>query len=123
MSEWAWVFPAGMAGLTALGLYGGWVIGRYKGESAHAMAKAAQERADEAVALAKASAADAHSELAAYKTEVVAKFATIEMLTKSEDRIADAFNRFTDRLDRLVEQRLIGTSAPRTRASRAKSSG
>lgn len=122
MSEWVWVFPASGLLLTAIGIYGGWVVGRYKGESAHAMAKAAQERADEAVALATAAVATAHAELATYKTEVVAKFATIEMLTKSEDRIADAFNRFTDRLDRLVEQRLIGTSGP-PRASRAKSSG
>lgn len=121
MSEWAWVFGAGMFALTALGLYGGWVIGRYKGESAHAMAKAAQDRADEAVALARATASFAHSELAAYKTEVVAHFATIEMLTKSEDRIADAFNRFTDRLDRLVEQRII--EAPRARTRSTKTSG
>lgn len=105
MSEFSWMFSAGMLVLTALGIYGGWAVGRYKGESAHAMAKAAQERADAA-----------HAELASYKTEVVAKFATIEMLQKSEDRVADALNRLADRLDRLVEMR----PAPRTRATRTK---
>lgn len=122
MTNLTWIIPAVGVALTALGLYGGWVVGRYKGESAHAMAKAAQERADEAVALAKSLNAAAHSELAAYKTEVVAKFATIEMLTKSEDRIADAFSRFTDRLDRLIEQRMEGHT-PRTRSRSTKSPG
>jgi|GEM_PF-2338029 len=104
-AEWSWVFPAAALALTASGVYGGWAVGRYKGESAHAMAKAAQERADAA-----------HAALAAYKTEVVAHFATIEMLQKSEDRVAEAINRLADRLDRFFEN--SSRPAPRTRATK-----
>lgn len=118
MSEYAWLFSAGMLVLTALGIYGGWAVGRYKGESAHALAKEAKDAADAAEKTARELARQLAADLAAYKADVVAKFATIEMLQKSEDRVADALNRLADRLDRLVEMRTEQRTAPRTRATK-----
>jgi hypothetical protein len=115
MSEWSWLFSAGIFLLALAAAYGAWAVGRYKGESAHALAKEAKDAADAADRRAVALAATIAADLAAYKAEVVGKFATIEMLQKSEDRVADAINRLADRLDRILEQ---PRPAPRTRVTK-----
>lgn len=105
MGEYAWMFGAGMFLLTALSVYGTWVVARYKGEQAFEAARSARERAD-----------SVERELAAFRAEANARFATIEMLEKSENRVADAINRLADRLDRVLE---TTRPAPRTRATKA----
>ena len=106
-----------------LGVYAGWVARIIKGESASDTAKeakteAAQARADLAAFKAEAGrlVSDARAELAAFKTEAAGRFATIEMLEKSENRVADAINRLADRLDRVLEIRETQRPAPRSRA-------
>lgn len=108
MGEWGWVVGAAGVGLSFLTFYGGWVVARQKGESA---ADTAKEAAKEA--------ALARSELAAFKAEAAGRFATIEMLEKSENRVADAINRLADRLDRVLEIRETPRPAPRTRATKS----
>lgn len=106
-SYWAYALPAATFLLSALGIYGGWVIGRYKGELAHSTAITAIQKAEEAREAGRIAAALIAGDLAAYKAEVESKFAhvaTIEMLTRSEDRVADALSRLTNRLDRVLEQ-------------------
>lgn len=106
MDEYAWIFGAGGCALAFLTFYGGWAVARYRGEHAGEVAMKAQAKADQLAA-----------EFAAYKTEVIGKFATIEMLRQSEDRIADALNRLADRLDRILEA--PRQTAPRTRSTKA----
>lgn len=104
MGEWGWVIGAAGVGVSFLTFYGGWVAARQKGESAADAAKKAQETADQTA-----------RDLAAFKAEAAGRFATIEMLEKSENRVADAINRLADRLDRVLE---TTRPAPRTRATK-----
>ena len=123
MSEWAWLIALGMF-LIALATFAfGWVAKILKGEGASDTAKeakteVAQARADLAAFKAEAArlVSDARAELAAFKTEAAGRFATIEMLEKSENRVADAINRLADRLDRVLEIREASRPAPRSRA-------
>lgn len=94
MKDWVWVFGAGAFLLNAAAFYGGWVVSRYRGESA---AKKTEQLAGDVAVL--------RVEFQNYKAEAATRFATIEMLEKSEDRVVAALNRLADRLDRLIEAR------------------
>ena len=105
MSEWTWLIALGGLILTVLGVYAGWVGRIIKGEGASDTAKEA-----------KMEAAQTRADLAAFKAEAAGRFARIEMLEKSEHRVADAINRLADRLDRVLEIRETPRPAPRSRA-------
>ena len=105
MGEWTWVIALGMFVLAAATFAFGWVARIIKGESASDTAREAKQEA-----------AQARSDLAAFKAEAAGRFATIEMLEKSENRVADAINRLADRLDRVLEIRETQRPAPRSRA-------
>lgn len=103
MGEYGWMIALGGLVLTALAAYAGWVARIMKGEEAAVAAKEARD-----------SAASVKADLAAFKAEAAGRFATIEMLEKSENRVADAINRLADRLDRVLEIR----ESPPPRATR-----
>jgi hypothetical protein len=105
MGEWTWLIALGMFLIAVATFAFGWVARILKGESASDTAKEA-----------KSEASMARADLAAFKAEAAGRFATIEMLEKSENRVADAINRLADRLDRVLEIRDSQRPAPRSRA-------
>lgn len=104
MSEYAWIWPLGGFALAFVGFVAGWVGRIMKGEAAMEVAKAALARAEKV-----------ERDLANFKIEAAEKFATIELVEKSENRVVDAINRLADRLDRILES---PRSAPRSRATK-----
>lgn len=89
----------GFGGFVAVG---GWVWQLSKNlAEQRAETKAAQKRADEALAL----AVETKDHLAAFELEAARRFITDEMLAKVEERVIAAIDRLANRLDRAFEAR------------------
>lgn len=92
--EAATLIALGALVLTAMGGFAAWVIRFGKAESAMEVARASQAEVDAV-----------KGQLAAFKVEVARDYATASMVAAFEMRMAAAFDRLGDRIDRLIESR------------------
>jgi predicted nuclease with TOPRIM domain len=104
VSEYAWVFGAGSLLLAFLTFYGGWVLARYRGESAAKDAKEALAKIDAARAELHARIDSLNADLAAFKEHVARDYASNRMIEQMEARLVAAINRLGDRLDRAFDR-------------------